>query len=312
MTPGKHNYPLKDGEPIYPPLVMPQGVIRETVTVWSDGVPLDADLYRPAGTPKGTRLPGVVLSHGWGGTKATTERYAAAFAARNMVALAFSQSGWGASGSRFTVIGAQPMDDAETEIRVQPARTFVDPVHWVQNFRAAVDYLVGEPDVDPARIGAWGTSFGGGIAVQAAATDTRIRAVAVQVSPLLSLQGPMRAHAEQRATAVARGELPPIPVGVDTMPNLTGSVHFAKALQFDILAAATGLEIPVQMLDAGNEEMFDPQENCGKAAGILEQRGAAPVRYEVIEGIDHYGIYFDGYARGCAMACDWFFRHLAG
>jgi fermentation-respiration switch protein FrsA (DUF1100 family) len=40
-----------------------------------------------------------------------------------------------------------------------------------------VDYAVGRPDVDPARIGALGFSMGAATTVMAAADDTRIRAV---------------------------------------------------------------------------------------------------------------------------------------
>ena len=32
--------------------------------------------------------------------------------------------------------------------------------------------------------------------------------------------------------------------------------------------------------------------------------------YEIIPGIDHYGIYFDGYERSSKLALDWFQRQL--
>ena len=35
-----------------------------------------------------------------------------------------------------------------------------------------------------------------------------------------------------------------------------------------------------------------------------------PVRYKVIGGIDHYGIYFSGFDEGSAAAFDWFGTHL--
>lgn len=61
----------------YPVLVMPETVERTTVKIWSNGVALDAYLYRPKGLAEEQRLPAVVLSHGWGGSKSTGERYAA-------------------------------------------------------------------------------------------------------------------------------------------------------------------------------------------------------------------------------------------
>ena len=51
-------------------------------------------------------------------------------------------------------------------------RELVDPFAWVANVRSALDYIEGEPNVDPARIGLWATSFGGGVAVYQAATTT--------------------------------------------------------------------------------------------------------------------------------------------
>ena len=83
-------------ERVYPPLFMPDSVERETVTIWSKGVALDADLYRPRAAP--TSRPGVVLCHGWGGSKLTCERYAALFAEAGMIALSFTQATWFGSG----------------------------------------------------------------------------------------------------------------------------------------------------------------------------------------------------------------------
>lgn len=45
--------------------------------------------------------------------------------------------------------------------------------------KAAVDYALSRPDVDPGRLAVYGISSGGGFAPQAAASDKRIRAVAV-------------------------------------------------------------------------------------------------------------------------------------
>ncbi len=52
-----------------------------------------------------------------------------------------------------------------------------------QSISAAVDWLLTQPDVDPARIGAMGISMGGYILVQTAASDSRIRSVVLSASP---------------------------------------------------------------------------------------------------------------------------------
>jgi len=297
-------------ERVYPPLVMPDSVERETVTIWSKGVALDADIYRPRAAP--TSAPGVVLCHGWGGSKLTCERYAALFAEAGMIALSFTQATWFGSGPQLRMRAQQPVSDAPAEgsPEVHRVRDVVDPTDWLQNFRAAVDYLEGEPGVDRERIGAWGTSFGGGVAMHSAANDRRIRALSVQVAYVAPLAGPQLAHANQRAIDSARGTYDPIAKGFDVMPGLAGFTDFARWTQYDVLGQLDRLSVPTVMLDAGQEELFSIADHCGRAYEILKAKPGQIARYEVIPGIDHYGIYFDGYARSSQVAVDWFRDHL--
>lgn len=297
----------------YPALVMPETVERMTVKIWSNGVALDADLYRPKGLAEDQRLPAVVLSHGWGGSKSTGERYAAKFAAAGMVSLCFSYSGWSSSGCHVVLAGERPAVDERNEgiASVRVIREMVDPVEWLQNFRSAVDFMEGEAHVDPHRIGAWGTSFGGGIALHHTANDERIKVLAVQVASLASvLKGDLAAHARQRAIDAARGTIPSIPQGLDAYPRLAGTPHLARFLQYNAIEEAKMLRVPTLILDAGNEDLFDIRDNGGCAHEILRMAAAAPVDYRIIDGIDHYGIYFDGYEESSEAALAWFDRYL--
>jgi dienelactone hydrolase len=297
----------------YPVLVMPETVERTTVKIWSNGVALDADLYRPKGLAEEQRLPAVVLSHGWGGSKSTGERYAAKFAAAGMVCLCFSYSGWSSSGSHVVLTGDPPdVDECNEGIAaVRVIREVVDPVEWLQNFRSAVDFVEGEPHVDPHRIGAWGTSFGGGIALHHAANDERVKVLCVQVASLASvLKGPLAAHARQRAIDIARGTIASVPQGIDAYPRLAGTPHLARFLQYNAIEEVGKLRVPTLILDAGNEDLFDIRDNGGRACEVLKLAAAAPVDYRIIDGIDHYGIYFDGYEESSDAALAWFTRHL--
>jgi uncharacterized protein len=92
-------------EPVYPPLEMPPTVERRKVTIWSNGVALDGDVYRPRQVAPDAELPAVVLCHGWGGSKLTGERYAALFADAGMITLTFTQATWFGSGARVHLIG---------------------------------------------------------------------------------------------------------------------------------------------------------------------------------------------------------------
>ncbi|MEO0884238.1 MAG: hypothetical protein AAFY34_16145 [Pseudomonadota bacterium] len=146
-----------DNPIIYPKLDMPDNVHREGVTIWSQGLALDADIYRPAGLAADDKIPGVVLSHGMGGDKLTCERYAALFASSNMICISFSQPSWGKSQGRMSIVGDLPDPDENGEmiVKVKMARDLIDPLDWVDSYRAVLDYLEGEPNVDPERIGAW-------------------------------------------------------------------------------------------------------------------------------------------------------------
>ncbi|MEU1443994.1 alpha/beta hydrolase [Streptomyces mirabilis] len=299
-------------EKVYPPLVMPDGVGRQQVTVWSDGIALDADLYRPTDVAPDAALPAVVLGHGWGGSKLTAERYAALFASAGMITLTFSQGTWFDSGSPLQLVGDVPaLDDGnEALTQVRFIRDLVDPFAWAANLRAALDYIEGEPNVDPTRIGLWGTSFGGGIAVHLAANDSRVKALAVQVAAIAPLGGRVAELARRRAIDTARGDFDAIPQGVDPWPNMAGTPYLAKLAHYDPLAQVDRLRIPTLIIDAGDEEMFPIADNGARAAEIIKNTPGGVVDYQVIPGIDHYGIYFDGYEPGSRAALDWWERHL--
>lgn len=296
----------------YPALEMPLTVNREKITIWSDGVALDGDIYRPNDLGGGRLAPAVVMSHGLGGNKSTAERYAAKFAQAGMIALCFSHAGWGDSGNRLVLMGEPPTLDQKNECtaRVRAVRELVDPLEWIQNYRSAVDYIEGEPHVDRDRIGAWGTSYGGGIAMHNAANDKRIKALVVQVAYVAGIRAHLEPLARRRAIELARGLIAFPPQTIDCFPSTPGTPHWARTLQYNALEELGKIAVPVLMMDAEKEEMFDIRENCGKAYQILRERGTTPVEYKIIKGINHYGIYFDGFQEGSNAACEWLMNYL--
>ena len=64
----------------YPALVLPDSVMRTQITIWSNGIRLDRDLFGPKENLLDAQLPGIGLTHGRDGGKHTGERYAAKFA----------------------------------------------------------------------------------------------------------------------------------------------------------------------------------------------------------------------------------------
>jgi uncharacterized protein len=60
-------------------------------------------------------------------------------------------------------------------------RQEADPVMQQRDMRHAISYATTRPDVDESRIGLWGTSYTGGVAIVVTAVDRRVRAVVSQV-----------------------------------------------------------------------------------------------------------------------------------
>lgn len=120
------------------------------------GIDLASDLYKPKDSP-GKRLPAIAVCGPFGAVKEQSSGlYAQELAARGFLALAFDPSFTGESGGAPRYV-ASP--DINTE-----------------DFSAAVDFLSIQPDVDPDSIGILGICGWGGMAVNAAASDTRIKA----------------------------------------------------------------------------------------------------------------------------------------
>ena len=119
------------------------------------GIELAADLYKPKNAAG--KLAAVAVSGPFGAVKEQCSGlYAQELAARGFLTVAFDPSYTGESGGTPRYV-ASP--DINTE-----------------DFSAAVDFLSVRDDVDPERIGILGICGWGGMALNAAAVDTRIRA----------------------------------------------------------------------------------------------------------------------------------------
>ena len=119
------------------------------------GITLAADLYMPLDATG--KLPAIAVSGPFGAVKEQSSGlYAQTMAERGFLTLAFDPSYTGES-SGYPRYVASP--DINTE-----------------DFCAAVDYLSTRADVDPERIGIIGICGWGGMALNAAAIDTRIKA----------------------------------------------------------------------------------------------------------------------------------------
>jgi len=106
--------------------------------------------------------PVVVMAHGLTAVKEMAfPDFAEVFAAAGLNVLLYDHRNFGASEGT--------------------PRQEVDPVAQYRGYRHAISYAITRPEVDPERLGIWGTSFSGGLVLTVAAVDRRVKAVVSQV-----------------------------------------------------------------------------------------------------------------------------------
>ena len=131
--------------------------MKQAVTFYSEGMRLSGDLYLPEGLPARQRRAGVVLCHGYTGVK---DLYlpdnARILNAAGYVVLTFDYKGWGAS---------------------EGPRSRLAPYSRVADVQAALTFLGLQSSVDAARLGIYGTSYGGATVVWVGAVDPRVKCV---------------------------------------------------------------------------------------------------------------------------------------
>jgi fermentation-respiration switch protein FrsA (DUF1100 family) len=148
----------------------------------SNGIACAARVYSPErGAEPG---PVIVMAHGFGSVRALRlYAYAERFAAAGYAVVVFDYRGFGDSeGSPRQVL----------DVRMQH-----------EDWRAALRFARLLPIADPARVVAWGTSFGGGHVITLAGQDEPLAAIIAQVP-----------HVSGQAALRATGLLPGLRVGV--------------------------------------------------------------------------------------------------
>lgn len=128
---------------------------RKVTFVNRYGITLAADLYEPKNAAG--KLAAIAVSGPFGAVKEQCSGlYAQTLAERGFLTIAFDPSFTGESGGT--------------------PRRMASPDINTEDFQAAVDFLSTQPNVDSERIGILGICGWGGLALNAAALDTRIKA----------------------------------------------------------------------------------------------------------------------------------------
>jgi uncharacterized protein len=133
----------------------------QEVTYYSDGLKIAAFLYRPVGADPTLPIPAIVLVHGYSGMKTVFGNLPTQLRDAGYAVLAIDNRGYNLS---------------------EGARQRSNPIEHTQDVIDAVTFLETLPEIDRKRIGIYGTSWGGGIAIQAAALDPRIKVIVTCVA----------------------------------------------------------------------------------------------------------------------------------
>src|SRR3954447_12795851 len=156
----------------------------DTRVTMSDGVELAVSYFQPPGTPPAAGWPAVVLLHGLGQTRDSSDfvnwspnSMAAQYLAPNGYAvLTYDARAHGESGGQFTLDGPRELQD----------------------LRELLTWLTTRHPIDAQHVGAYGASYGGGLVWRAAAEGLPLAAIApaatwTDLREALAPQGHVRA-----------------------------------------------------------------------------------------------------------------------
>ncbi len=264
-------------------------------------------------------FPAIVQGPGWLGLAAANayKPYHEALVAAGFAVLVFDYRGFG---------------DSTGDAR------YLDPMTQVADWRAAVTYLETRPEVDPGRIGAFGSGgTGGGNAIYAGALDPRVKAVVSQVPIadgrdwlhrmrrehewlefLAAIRADRLRHVvtgEPTLVAPREGIMVPTPerrattIKADVDDKVPALVELASA---EAIFAYRPIDVVERiaprglMLIAVEGDATTPEDH----AYALYERAAGPKRLVIQTGTTHYAAYAHYRDVVNPLIVDWFVRHV--
>ena len=296
--------------------------MRQDIEFDAEGVTLRGWLYTPerADGP----WPVIVMTHGFSAVKEMyLDRYADVFANAGMAALVFDNRNFGSS-------------DGEP-------RQEIDPWDQIRDYRHAITYVSTRSEVDPARIGIWGSSYSGGHVLVVGAIDRRVKCVVAQV-PLVSGHANGRrlirsdflpafqAQFDADREARFRGEVPAMVPVVDPDPLAPSALPTADSYEWFTATSEQRAPAWRNEVTLRSVEMFleyepgtylpwispTPLLMCVAADDVLTvsdlaidgfERAREPKKLVILPG-GHFDAYVDGFDVSSGAAVDWFVRHL--
>lgn len=290
----------------------------ESVSFFSEGVRLAGDFYRPDDAGADDARAGILLCHGYTGVKSLyLPDNARVLTEAGYVVLAFDYKGWGQS---------------------EGPRARLAPFGRVADALAALTFLQTRPGVDPARIGLYGTSYGGATVVWAAALDERVRCVISVVGVgdgrrwMRSVRRPDEWHdlleraREDREQAVLSGESALAERDEILLQDRASAAlsAAARAANPDAISTVPAAFIdetlsfhadwvvgriaprPLLLVTIEDDRLVPPEESRS-----LYARAGEPKKLVVLEGYGHYDVYAEpAFGEVMAATLAWYRQHL--
>jgi pimeloyl-ACP methyl ester carboxylesterase len=293
----------------------------EHIQFYSHGKALAGTLRLPDEAGAGRPVAAVVQGPGWLGLRDAKlyEPYHQALLAAGIAVFVFDYRGFGGSEG-----------DA----------TYLDPMTQVEDWRSAVTYVATRAEIDPLRIGAFGSGgTGGGNAVYAAGLDDRIKATVSQVPVAdgrdwlhrmrrehewLEFLDRIRIDRDRRATTGEAelveprdGIMVPTPerrtttVKSDVDGRIPAKVELASAeaiFAYRPIDVVAGIAPRALMLICVEGDATTPEDH----AVALYEKAGAPKRLVVQTGTTHYAAYAQYRDVVNPLIVEWFERFLVG
>ena len=296
-------------------------IYRTDVSFKSGGLLVKGWVIMPA-SPKGGKLPAIVMAPGFSGTKECNYQFFADH---------FAKSG-------FAVLLFDYPNFGESAVHVKGE---VDPWQQIQAYRDGISFLETLPDIDLKRIGVWGGSYSGGHTLVVSAIDHRVKCL-VAMTPFISgsyyveklpPQAKAFLHQQFDADRLARtkdGEPARIPVAGNDPHQFTAisSPHAWEFIQsfktyaptFENLVTLKSLEMQLEY-EPGR---FVPQIGAKPKLFIIAKKdelvpeqlildaynkAAEPKKLLYLDG-HHFSPYMDKWQEAGDMAIEWFKSNL--
>ncbi len=236
------------------------------------------DLYRPRHVGPRHRVPAILTTNGFGGSKADQAGLGKAFARRGYIVLSYSGLGFGGSGCKIT------LDDPDWDGRAAsqlisylggaPGLAFTDakhthPVHRLRAVRHDRRDHHGRPRRFDPRVGMIGGSYGGGVQLAAASIDARLDTIV----PVITWNDLSYSLAPNN-TAQYRG----------VSSRVSGAIKLTWGLSFSALGVADGAQgsqgDPSRLFGCPNFATFVcPALATGGSTGYFQPHAIAKFRH---------------------------------